>query len=137
MNRRDFLGRVCASIVGTAVVAHVPLAWIPTRIKSSAAIEYLVKVFNAYGDARPNLDWTEQIPAAVYATPLLFNAYAHELPPSARVEFTQYPGSLVFRGVPLLEWRTNRSQAWAAIAVDAHYLEYSLKDYSMTVRVES
>ncbi len=102
MNRRTFLSRVCGGVVGAAVVAAVPLNWIPAPIKRQGAIDFLLK---HYRDATDGTHFRQPPTDAVVACDL-FDAYESELIAFVRVVprdyFAAVPNhTLMFKGVKL------------------------------------
>ena len=108
LDRREFLQRCCAGVVGSALLAHVPTAWIPAPIRAYAARQYLDRAWRQW--IRQPDHWTTAI---MYAGRELFDAYERELPAEWRWTDPTYPGSLLFRGMPLIR----EGEGWTVMIV--------------------
>lgn len=104
MKRREFLTRLSVGIVGAAVASRVPLAWIPSQVKRTAAVEWLRAAFNSYTDK------FGEVPQQMLASTALFDAYADELVANSRINYggitehnTEY---LFFKAVRVERWHT-------------------------------
>lgn len=103
MNRRSFLTRLSTGLVGACVTAHLPLAILPAKVKSTAALEYLRKLYNDYSKG------SAHAPKMIYASRALYDAAKSELIVNQRryngggyFVNARYPESLMFKGATLV-----------------------------------
>lgn len=111
MNRREWLQRVCAGVVGAAVVTHVPTAWFPANVRTYAACEFLRREWLRFVDARraQGANQWEALPGRMTAGRELFEAYESEVIVNWR--FTSSDAApntrtLMFKGTRLIEHGT-------------------------------
>lgn len=112
MNRRAFLGRLSAGVVGTCVAANLPTAWLPASVRSAAAREFLRREYNA---------WVGRYgvhPSLIVADTRLYEAYESELVAIERFSVGRGPrrGALIFKGTPIVPSRI-RTDAWSVTMV--------------------
>lgn len=111
LNRRAFLGRAAAVIVGLTVASKVPTAWLPSPVQRYAAIEYLRR---AYYDAIRGKR-LEEFPREIRVASWLYDAYESELVPLQRFSSDSWHPSaceptLLFKG--LLVRKDKQLRGW-------------------------
>lgn len=75
MNRRTFLTRVCGGIVGAAVVASLPLKYLPEPIRRRGAIDFLWARWHEWTQGKPFGTWPHE---AIVGSDL-FDVYEREI----------------------------------------------------------
>jgi hypothetical protein len=73
VNRRAFLGRFAAGVVGACVVAKVPTALLPASVRRYAACEFLREHYNRWSHGK------RKGPAALVVGRELYQAYESEI----------------------------------------------------------
>jgi hypothetical protein len=89
MNRRAFLTRVSTGLVGAAVIANVPVTWLPAPVRRYAALEYLRNAYNYYVDLVLELrerepDRPADMPAAMVVQTWLYEQAEGEMAANKR-----------------------------------------------------
>ena len=102
-SRRGFLGAISAAVVGACVATTIPTAWLPLPVQRWAACEYLqrhlLEWYSIYG--------LTILPGGLLVGRELFEAYEEECltnMPQLLFTMSRYPGSLVFKGCPILPY---------------------------------
>jgi len=108
MNRREFVGKLCAGVVGACVVAKVPLKWVPAGVKRNAAQDFMTRSYNAYIKG----SGSKHQPDYLVASDSLFEAYEGELecfqrfvPGDTSEDMRWPPAALAFKASKLYKGR--------------------------------
>lgn len=102
MNRRSFLTRLSTGLVGACAVTHLSISFLPAKVRSTAALEYLRKIYNDYSKG------SAHAPRMIYASRGLYEAAKSELVTMQRERRQGYytnarhPESLMFKGATLV-----------------------------------
>src|SRR5690349_17452462 len=81
LSRRGFVSVFSAGIVGACVASKIPTAWIPTRVKTYAACEFLRREYWAFCDSevKRGIPALEAHPKRAFIGLKLHDAYVSEL----------------------------------------------------------
>lgn len=112
ITRRTFLSRVAGGVIATAVVAQLPLQFIPESVRRLGAADYLLKEYNrVYRGCK----FSEGVPRYAECGRELFDAYEAEISSYSQWCDTEYlrqgQRNLIFKSVALIPvidgWRVN------------------------------
>ena len=88
MNRRSFLTRLSTSLVGAAIVAKVPLTWLPAPVRRYAALEYVHRAYHLACDCMmlaQSQGYGIGNPAAIIVQQWLYEQVENELLANKRI----------------------------------------------------
>jgi hypothetical protein len=103
MNRRSFLTRLSTGLVGACVATHLPTAYLPAKVRTTAALDYLRRTYNDFCKG----SGVGHYPKMIYAGRALYDAAKSELIEVQRryqggyYVNARYPESLMFKAATL------------------------------------